>query len=189
MWRRHCYLKTHGHELQSIYQIDHTPYIVDFRSARKLPYDHRSVANTDTCSAPNKQGRACFFSVWRPVWTASALDNWQSRYSAPKMEDAIIRSAPWCWLVCVVRYDVAPYLSSPLILFTQLFRVTNKVASYIWGSGCLLIHIYDYKKIHLKPSSIATYWLLYIYIHVFIIYRCMNSSTKVRMYTNEGTYI
>ena len=34
-------------------------YIVDFRSARKLPYDHRSVANTDTRSAPNILGRAC----------------------------------------------------------------------------------------------------------------------------------
>ena len=30
--------------------------------------------------APNILGRACFFSVWRPVWTASALDNWQIRY-------------------------------------------------------------------------------------------------------------
>ena len=47
--------------------IDHTPYIVDFRSAVESPYDHRSVANTDTCSAPNKQGRTCFFSVWRLV--------------------------------------------------------------------------------------------------------------------------
>jgi len=46
--------------------IDHTPYIVDFRSARWLPYDHRSVANTDTCSAPNKQGRACFFFRMAP---------------------------------------------------------------------------------------------------------------------------
>ena len=77
-------------------RIDHTPYIVDFRSAVELPYDHRSVANTDTCFEPNILGRACFFSVWRPVWTASALDNWQLRYSAPKLEDAIIRSAPWC---------------------------------------------------------------------------------------------
>ena len=50
--------------LQSFYYyllIDHLPYIVDFRSAVRLPYDHRSVANTDTRSAPNKQGRACFF--------------------------------------------------------------------------------------------------------------------------------
>ena len=35
------------------------PYVVDFRSAVWLPYDHRSVANTDTRFAPNKQGRTC----------------------------------------------------------------------------------------------------------------------------------
>ena len=40
-------------------EIDHSPYIVDFRSARRLPYDHRSVANTDTRFEPNKQGRGC----------------------------------------------------------------------------------------------------------------------------------
>ena len=74
-------------------EINHSPYIVDFRSARWLPYDHRSVANIDTRFAPNKQGRACVFSVWRPVRTASALDNWQIRSSAPKMEGIIIRSA------------------------------------------------------------------------------------------------
>ena len=32
------------------------PISLTFRSAGKLPYDHRSVANTDTCPAPNKQG-------------------------------------------------------------------------------------------------------------------------------------
>ena len=64
-------------------KIDHMPYIretvssqapikkrqqlgagalvVDFRSAVGLPYDHRSVANTDTRFAPNILGRACFF--------------------------------------------------------------------------------------------------------------------------------
>jgi hypothetical protein len=36
-------------------------YIVDFRSAVWLPYEHWSVANTDTRSAPNILGRACFF--------------------------------------------------------------------------------------------------------------------------------
>ena len=45
----------------------------DFRSAVWLPYDHRSVANTDTRFEPNILGRACVFSVWRLVWTASAL--------------------------------------------------------------------------------------------------------------------
>ena len=74
-------------------KVYHLRYIVDFRAALWLPYDHRSVANTDTRFEPNKQGRACVFSVWRPVWTASALDNWQIRYSAPKMEGIIIRSA------------------------------------------------------------------------------------------------
>ena len=44
-----------------------SPYIVDFRSADELPYDHRSVANVDTIYAPNILGRACFFSLWRLV--------------------------------------------------------------------------------------------------------------------------
>ena len=35
------------------------PCIVDFRSAVGLPYEHRSVANIDTRSAPNILGRAC----------------------------------------------------------------------------------------------------------------------------------
>ena len=74
-------------------RIDHLRYIVDFRSAIWLPYDHRSVANTDARSAPNKQGRACVFSVWRPVRTASALSGSLIRCSAPKMEDDIVRSA------------------------------------------------------------------------------------------------
>ena len=74
-------------------KVYHLRYIVDFRSAMWLPYDHRSVANTDTRFEPNILGRACVFPVWRPVRTASALDNWQIRYSAPKMEGIIIRSA------------------------------------------------------------------------------------------------
>ena len=32
--------------------IHHFPYIVDFRSAMWLPYEHWSVANIDTRSAP-----------------------------------------------------------------------------------------------------------------------------------------
>ena len=43
-----------------------SPYIVDFRSADELPYDHRSVANVDTIYAPNILGRACFFFPWAP---------------------------------------------------------------------------------------------------------------------------
>ncbi|ACO68858.1 predicted protein [Micromonas commoda] len=54
---------------------------------------YHTFSNTDTCFAPIILGRACFFSAWRPVRTASALDNWQIRYSAPKMEEVIIRSA------------------------------------------------------------------------------------------------
>ena len=54
-------------------KVYHLRYIVDFRSAAKLPYDHRSVANADTRFEPNILGRACVFSVWRLVWTASAL--------------------------------------------------------------------------------------------------------------------
>ena len=73
--------------------IDHSPYIVDFRSAIWLPYDHRSVANTDTRFAPNILGRGCFISLWRQVWTASALSGLLIRRLAPKMEDAIVRSA------------------------------------------------------------------------------------------------
>ena len=69
---------------------------------------YHTFSNTDTRFAPNIFGRACFFSLRRPVRTASALDNWQIRYSAPKMEDAIIRSAHLRWRACVVRYDVAP---------------------------------------------------------------------------------
>ena len=57
--------------------IDHSPYIVDFRSAIWLPYDHRSVANTDTRFAPNILGRGCFISLWRPARTASALSGSQ----------------------------------------------------------------------------------------------------------------
>ena len=53
--------------VERFYVIDHIPYIVDFRSAVGLPYDHRSVANTDTRFEPKKQGRGCFFSLWRLV--------------------------------------------------------------------------------------------------------------------------
>ena len=35
-----------------MYVIDHSPYIVDFRSADELPYEHWPVANIDTRSAP-----------------------------------------------------------------------------------------------------------------------------------------
>jgi len=35
------------------YVIHHSPYIVDFRSAVRLPYELWSVANTDTRYAPN----------------------------------------------------------------------------------------------------------------------------------------
>ena len=69
------------------------PISFDFRSARCLPHDHRSVAHTDTRFAPKVLGRGCFLSVWRPVWTASVLSGSLIRCSAPKMEDAIIRSA------------------------------------------------------------------------------------------------
>jgi len=52
------------------------PHVVDFRSARRLPYDHRSVANTDTRFEPNKQGRACFFRM------APSLDGERARQLA-----------------------------------------------------------------------------------------------------------
>ena len=42
--------------------LDHFPQVVDFRSAGELPYDHRSVINTDTRFAPNEQGRGCFLN-------------------------------------------------------------------------------------------------------------------------------
>ena len=41
----------------------HSPYIVDFRSARWLPYDHRSVANIDTRPALKFGSRVCFFRM------------------------------------------------------------------------------------------------------------------------------
>ena len=46
--------------------------IVDFRSAVWLPYDHRSVANTDTRCTPNILGGSLI------------------RFLAPKLEDIII---------------------------------------------------------------------------------------------------
>ena len=54
---------------------------------------YHTFSNTDTRFAPKVLGRGCFFSVWRPVRTASALSGSLIRCSAPKMEDAIIRSA------------------------------------------------------------------------------------------------
>ena len=66
-------------------EIDHLRYVVDFRSAVELPYDHRSVANTDTCFAPNILGGmctvpslygvrwpACQYAVRRQTWTTSS---------------------------------------------------------------------------------------------------------------------
>ena len=69
--------------------IDHSPISLTFGR----PGGYHTFSNTDMRFAPNILGRACVFSVWRPVRTASALDNWQIRYSAPKMEGIIIRSA------------------------------------------------------------------------------------------------
>ena len=57
-----------------------------------------------------KIGSRVFFPLWRPVRTASALSGSLIRCSAPKMEDDIVRSAQWCWRVCVARDDVAPEL-------------------------------------------------------------------------------
>ena len=39
--------------------IDHFPYRCLSVGSGVAIYDHRSVANTDTCPAPNKQGRTC----------------------------------------------------------------------------------------------------------------------------------
>jgi hypothetical protein len=44
-------------------EIDHSPYIVDFRSAGWLPYDQRSVANIVTRCAPSILGREPFGRV------------------------------------------------------------------------------------------------------------------------------
>ena len=73
----------------------------------KKSYDHQSVANIDTCFAPNILGRGCFISLWRPVRTASALSGLLVRCLASKMEDAIISSAHRCCPARVVRYCVA----------------------------------------------------------------------------------
>ena len=69
--------------------FSHSANIVDFRSAGRLPH----VFKYRYALRAKYFGSRVFFSVWRPVWTASALDNWQIRYSAPKMEGIIIRSA------------------------------------------------------------------------------------------------
>ena len=46
-------------KISDLTRIYHLRYIVGFRSAVWLPYDHRSVANTDTCFEPNILGRGC----------------------------------------------------------------------------------------------------------------------------------
>ena len=86
--------------------IDHSPYIVDFRSAVWLPYDYRSVANTDTRFAPNILGAG----VWRLVLTARALDRLLIRCSAPNMEDIVIGRAHRRFRVFVVRCCVTAEL-------------------------------------------------------------------------------
>ncbi len=43
---------SHPYTCDLINVLHHFPYIVDFRSAVGLPYEHWSVANTDTRSAP-----------------------------------------------------------------------------------------------------------------------------------------
>ena len=70
-------------------RIDHSPYIVDFRSAGWLPYVFKY---RHALRAKKTGSLVCFFRM-APVWTASALDSWQIRYSAPKMEGIINRSA------------------------------------------------------------------------------------------------
>ena len=45
-----------------MYVIDHSPYIVDFRSADELPYEHWPVANIDTRYAPIFLVARFFFS-------------------------------------------------------------------------------------------------------------------------------
>ena len=90
------------------YVIHHSPYIVDFRSAVWLPYEHWSVANTDTRSAPIFW--VARFFLWRLVWTASALDHLLICCSAPNTEDVIISRAYQRCRVHVVRYCVAAEL-------------------------------------------------------------------------------
>ena len=87
----------------------------------------RSPVGCKYASGKKKQGSRVFCSLWRLVWTASALDNWQLRYSAPKMEDAIITSAHWRWRVCVVRYDVAPELRQCHVMTFSLLRSTQSL--------------------------------------------------------------
>jgi len=53
-------------------QTDPFACIVDFSVGRGVPYDHRSVANTETCYAPNNQGR--FYPIWRNVYDSSHFD-------------------------------------------------------------------------------------------------------------------
>ena len=85
------------------------PYIVDFRSAVWLSYEHWSVADTDTRSAPIFWV-ARFFFLWRLVWTANALDHLLICCSAPNTEDGIISSAYQRCRVHIVRYCVAAEL-------------------------------------------------------------------------------
>ena len=93
MWFSYVDFSFPGRHRIHNFGIDHLRHIVDFRSAEGLPYDHMSVANTDTRVEPNILGRGCFFSLWRLFRTASALSGSIIRCSAPKMEDTIIRSA------------------------------------------------------------------------------------------------
>ena len=93
--------------------FDHFPLIVDFRSAVRLPYDYRSVANTDTRFAPNILGRACFFPYGAQFGRRARKTT--GKYAVRrqiKVEDAIIGSAHRRWRVCVARYDVAILVST-----------------------------------------------------------------------------
>ena len=71
--------------------ISYIPVSISLTFGRQGGY--HTFSNTDMRFAPNILGRACFISLWRPVRTASALSGSLIRCSAPKMEDAIIRSA------------------------------------------------------------------------------------------------
>jgi hypothetical protein len=73
-----------------------------------LPYEHWSVANTDTRSAPIFW--VARFFLWRLVWTASALDHLLICCSAPNTEDVIISSAFQRCRVHIFRYCVAAEL-------------------------------------------------------------------------------
>ena len=67
------------------------PYIVDFRSAGNEVTIRFQIPTRQVLRAKSFGSRV-FFSLWRPVRTASALSGSLIRCSAPKMEDAIIRA-------------------------------------------------------------------------------------------------